>query len=424
MAKNGTAPPAAASPTALAAEPAWLKALRGTARERFESMSWPTPQEEEWRRTDITTLDVEGYRLVSPAQGASAPGAGVPEGFAGVLRFRGGSLAQASIRNDLAAEGVRFASLVGPQNGLASRLESVLRAGLERADNRLIAWHYQRITHGALLEVPQFLEIAEPFLVEFEEAGEGALTMPHVTVMLETGARAIVATRIVSGPADRLLCNAALEIVLGDAAKLQYFEEQGLSDGSTFFSHGVASVGRDAELLHFAASLGSRLAKTRLDCTMAGQGGTVNLNGIYFAAGKQHMDLRTVQHHKAGSSYSRSFYKGAVKDEARTVYQGLIEVMPTAPKTDAYLTNRNLILNDGARADSIPGLRINQDDVRCSHGSTTGRIDPAQLFYLATRGLSPREAAQVLVVAYFQELVDQMPEFMREPILRELEARA
>jgi Fe-S cluster assembly protein SufD len=212
--------------------------------------------------------------------------------------------------------------------------------------------------------------------------------------------------------------------VVGDAARLRYFEEQNLSGASTFFSNGAATVGRDAELLHFAASLGSSLAKTRLDCTMAGPGGTANLNGVYFAAGKQHMDLRTVQHHRAGSSYSRSHYKGAVRDSARTVYQGLIEVMPTAPKTDAYLTNRNLILNDGARADSIPGLRINQDDVRCSHGSTTGRIDQAQLFYLETRGLSPHEASQMLVTAYFQELVDQMPAVLKEPVLAALGERA
>jgi Fe-S cluster assembly protein SufD len=135
------------------------------------------------------------------------------------------------------------------------------------------------------------------------------------------------------------------------------------------------------------------------------------------------MDLRTVQHHKAGGSYSRSFYKGAVKDSGRTVYQGLIEVLPTAPKTDAYLTNRNLILNDGARADSIPGLRINQDDVRCSHGSTTGRIDPAQVFYLQTRGLAPREAARLLVTAYFQELVDLMPEEMKARVSAAVEQR-
>jgi len=386
-------------------------------------MTWPTPQEEEWRRTDITALNLGGYRLVTPEAPVAAAASTVPGGLAGIARFRGGSLAQVALRPDLAAKGVHFASLVGSHNGLSDRVGSLLRAGLERADNRLIAWHYQHITHGVLLQVPQFVEIEEPFFVEFEEQGEGILSMPHVTVMLETGARVTVASRIASGPSDRVLCNAALEIVVGDAAKLGYFEEQNLSGTSTFFSHGIASVGRDAELLHFAASLGSLLAKTRLDCTLAGLGGTANLNGVYFAAGKQHMDLRTVQHHKAGSSYSRSFYKGAVKDEGRTVYQGLIEVMPTAPKTDAYLTNRNLILNDGARADSIPGLRINQDDVRCSHGSTTGRIDPAQLFYLESRGLAPRDAAQMLVTAYFQELVDQMPVMMREPVLAVLAAR-
>ncbi len=422
MARKPTAP-------AAAAEPAWLAAVRAGARDRFEAMSWPTPQEEEWRRTDITTLDFAAYRPapVQPAAAGAAQGSAagaVPEGLAAVARFRAGVLLEAGLRSDLAAKGVGFASLLASRNGAADAAEPALRAGLERADNRLIAWHYQGLTHGMVLHVPPFVEIAEPFLVEIAEEGDGTLTMPHMTVVLEKGARAVVAVRILSGESDRLLCNAGLEIVVGDAARLAYFEEQRLSPQSTFFGNGWATVGRDAELLHFAASLGGRLAKARLICTMAGPGGTANLNGIYFAEGRQHMDLRTVQHHAAGGSYSRAHYRGAVRDGARTVYQGLIEVLPSAPKTDAYLTNRNLVLNDGARSDSIPSLRINQDDVRCSHGSTTGRIDPEQLFYLQSRGFSPREATQALVTAHFQELADQMPEIMREPVLAALEARA
>jgi Fe-S cluster assembly protein SufD len=404
-------------------EPAWLAGLRARAGARFDAMQWPTPNDEEWRRTDIGTLDVAQYRLIAPGAAAPAAAAECPAGFAGVLRFRGGALVQAALKPDMAARGVHFEGLTAVHNGLAGAVEPVLSAALERADNRLIAWHYQHLTHGALLHVPRFVEIEEPFLIEFEEVGDGALSMPHVTVVLDSGARAVISTRIASGASDRLLCNAGVEIVVGDAAHLRYFEEQELSGTSTYFNHGVAQVGSDAELLHFVASLGSNLAKSRLDCTIAGRGANVNLNGVYFAAGKQHMDLRTVQHHKAGNSTSRSFYKGAVKDSARTIYQGLIEVMPTAPKTDAYLTNRNLILNDGARADSIPGLRINQDDVRCSHGSTTGRIDAGQLFYLQTRGLDVHEASRMLVTAYFQELVDQIPQFLHERVLASLEQR-
>jgi Fe-S cluster assembly protein SufD len=137
---------------------------------------------------------------------------------------------------------------------------------------------------------------------------------------------------------------------------------------------------------------------------IVGEGADAKINGLYFAEEDQHLDLRTVQYHRAPHGGSRTFYKGAVRDEGRSVYQGLIEVAPGADKTDAYLTNNNLILNDGARADSIPSLRIQTDDVKCSHGSTTGKIDPAQLYYLETRGYSEAEARELLVEGYFEEV--------------------
>jgi Fe-S cluster assembly protein SufD len=130
-----------------------------------------------------------------------------------------------------------------------------------------------------------------------------------------------------------------------------------------------------------------------------------------------------VQDHRGRNTGSRTFYKGAVKDEARSIYQGLIKVDHDAPQTDAYLTNNNLILNDGARSDSIPSLQINTDDVKCSHGSTTGRIDQRQLFYLLTRGYSPTEARVMLVQGFFEELIARAPAIVQEDVRAEVEER-
>ena len=184
--------------------------------------------------------------------------------------------------------------------------------------------------------------------------------------------------------------NAGLDAQVGDGASLELYQLQDLGLESLFFSHASAAVGRDARFLSLETHLGSRLVKTRLDCTLEGPGAESYLNGVYLAGAGQHMDLRTVQRHRTPKATSRALYKGAVRDSGRTVYQGLIEVSPGASGTDAYLSNKNLILSDGARADSIPSLRIDNNDVRCSHGSTTGRINPEELFYLASRGLAPR----------------------------------
>jgi Fe-S cluster assembly protein SufD len=135
------------------------------------------------------------------------------------------------------------------------------------------------------------------------------------------------------------------------------------------------------------------------------------------------MDIRTVQRHRAPSTTSRAFYKGALKDRSRAIYQGLIEVSPGAAKTDAFLTDRNLILNDGARADSIPSLRIDTNDVKCSHGSTTGKIDEAQVFYLMSRGLARAEAERMLTLGYFEELLASVPESLAEELRGLIERR-
>jgi Fe-S cluster assembly protein SufD len=142
----------------------------------------------------------------------------------------------------------------------------------------------------------------------------------------------------------------------------------------------------------------------------------MELDGLYFTHADQHMDLRTVQRHEAPTAYSRTIYKGPLRDEGRSVYQGLIRVEENASGTDAYLTNNNLVLNDGARSDSIPSLQIGTNDVRCSHGSTTGRIDPLQLFYLMSRGYKESEAVEMLIEGFFDEIVAKLPEILRDEL--------
>ena len=221
----------------------------------------------------------------------------------------------------------------------------------------------------------------------------------------------------------RSLVNLGVDLSVGEAAALEFYHLQDLPMNRLTVAHATARVARDGRLLSLEAALGSGLLKSRLDVGLDGPGSEAFLNGLYLSRARQHMDIRTVQRHRAPSTTSRAFYKGALKDRSRAIYQGLIEVSPGAAKTDAFLTDRNLILNDGARADSIPSLRIDTNDVKCSHGSTTGKIDEAQVFYLMSRGLARAEAERMLTLGYFEELLASVPESLAEELRGLIERR-
>jgi len=175
-----------------------------------------------------------------------------------------------------------------------------------------------------------------------------------------------------------VLVNSGFDFEAGDNGALYFVEMSDLNIDSSLFSNGSGYLGRDATGQHFSAQFGGLFTKTRVDGHLNGPGGSLHLDGLYFGREDQHMDVRTVQRHNAANAMSLALYKGALLDEARSVYQGLIYVNHEATQTDAYLTNNNLLLNDGARADSIPCLQIHTNDVKCSHGSTTGKIDRNQ----------------------------------------------
>jgi Fe-S cluster assembly protein SufD len=219
-----------------------------------------------------------------------------------------------------------------------------------------------------------------------------------------------------------MVANVVCHYRLGAASQLSLVDVQEAGSRTLTFAHAEARVARDAALRHFGGIFGASLAKSRVEARMTGPGAEAQLDGAYVAGETRHVDVRTVQRHVSPNTQSRAFYKGAVAQEGRSIYQGLIEVAEGARQTDAYLTNRNLVLNDGARADSIPSLQIKNNDVRCSHGSTTGKIDPAQLFYLTARGLSPRDARSMLINGYFADVIRRAPTVARERLLALVDA--
>ncbi len=408
--------------------PEWLADLRVAAAEKFNASDWPSTSEEEWRRTSLRAFEFDSYRAGSNGGDTPEPTAlnSLPAQLssAGQLVFQNDMLISASVGDELAGGGVVFGSLADIAEGaagdngasVASRARDALRQSLDLSDNRFQYWHYALLADAAVLYVPRFVEIAEPFIVDFHLTGDEVIRTPHLLVVLDEGARATVIKRLISRTDGEVLVVDADDLVIGDAAGLQFVTVQRLNEESLVFSNSRGHIGRDGRLHRTEAALGADFVKTRFVSELAGAGADAELNGLYFSTDEQHMDLRTVQSHAAPGTASRAFYRGAVRGESHTIYQGLITVAAEAGGTDAYLTNKNLILSEDARADSIPSLNISTDDVKCSHGSTTGKLDESQLFYLQTRGYTQAEARLTLTEGYFEDLITQVPEMIQDEL--------
>lgn len=404
-------------------EPEWFRAIRREAMNRFVTDPWPTTEVEEWRRTDISMYDFDDYSF--SADGTSLPECELPEDASAVLRFAGGHCTGVAVKDELAAKGVVVTSLIEAAGGhagekTANLLEDkgapLMREGLNRADNRVQTWHYSTITHGVFIYLPKGVVIEDPIYIEFEESGDSRLSVPHVVLYAEEQSNAMIVQRLYGTEDGEVLCNEGSDVYISQAADVRFMSIQNLNLDSTSFSFGAGSLQRDGSFQHYLCNFGGMLSKSRFDCTLDGQGSLVRLNGLYFPYEDQQMDMRTVQHHRAPHAESRTYYKGAVRDESHSIYQGLIEVAPNATQTDAYLTNKNLILNDGARADSIPTLQINTDDVSCSHGSSSGKLEPLHLFYLQARGYSLLEAEETLLMGFFDDIIDKAPERIQDQL--------
>jgi Fe-S cluster assembly protein SufD len=200
----------------------------------------------------------------------------------------------------------------------------------------------------------------------------------------------------------------AVEIFVGRGAKLRFVNIQNWDLGTWHFSRERALVGPDAALQWTVGGLGSRLAKVNQEVALAGEGARAQVNGVLFTTGRQHLAYFTRQDHIAPHTTSDLLYKGGLKDKSRIVWKGMIRVEKDAQRTDAYQKNDNLVLSETARADSIPGLEIEANDVRCTHGATAGRVDEDMVFYAQARGVSRATAIRLIVEGFFAKVYDRI----------------
>ena len=266
---------------------------------------------------------------------------------------------------------------------------------------------------GALIRVPAGVVVEQPIVVLHWSEGDGLATFPHTLIEAGENAEVTVFDRFGSsdtGPGSTgMFVDAVVELILADNAHVRYVSVQEHGPRTWQVALQRAHVGRDATLRSAAVALGGDYARLRSESRLMGDGAESDLMAVYFGDGTQMLDFRTLQDHAAPRTRSDLLFKGAVEDEAQSVYSGLIRIRKDAQKSNANQSNRNLVLTEGAEAKSVPNLEIEADDVKCSHASTVGPIDDEQLYYLASRGVPPEEAERLIVLGFFDDVFEQLP---------------
>jgi Fe-S cluster assembly protein SufD len=403
---------------AATAEPQWLRDWRQQAWHAFEETPWPNSRtDEEWRRTNVMgTIRFDRYRPLgqSGAQRlalSSLPvelgvGGGSAEGRGGLLVLRNGIEAVAEPGSG-ARDGVLFMSLGRAAQEHPELVQRYLgRQAVTPTFNKFAAMNSAFWQGGVFLYVPRFVEVALPLQALHWADTAGMALTPRTLVVLEDGAQVTFIDQVASADGIDLFANPVTEVYVGRGARLRYVNLQQLGNGAANVGVQRAIVEANGQFNSLTATLGSRWHRSNVEVVLNGEGAETEMLGMTFADGNQFIDHHTFQDHVKGGAKSDLLFKGALKDHSRTVWTGMIRVHPNAQRTDAYQANRNLLLSGNSRADSIPGLEIGANEVRCTHGATAGPVDKEQVFYLMTRGLS-RDAAVRLIVDGFYEPVLQ-----------------
>ncbi|MDQ3569677.1 MAG: Fe-S cluster assembly protein SufD, partial [Actinomycetota bacterium] len=275
-----------------------------------------------------------------------------------------------------------------------------------------------------VVRVPRGVAVERPVVVMHWMDVEGGAVFPRLVVQTGEASQVSVLDHVASAHGLTAFVAPVVELDLGEASNLSYVGTQDLGRRVWQVGYQASRVARDATLSSVLVALGGEYARMATDSRLEGLGGASRLRALYFGDGVQMHDFRTLQDHDAPKTTSDLLFKGAVEDESRAVYSGLIRIRKGAAGTNAFQTNRNLVLTAGAHADSVPNLEIEENDVRCSHASAVGPIDEDQRYYLEARGLPPEVADRLIILGFFAEIVDEIPiTGLRQPLLQAVAAK-
>lgn len=409
---------AAARATA-SGDPDWLAERRADAWAIYESTPFPTTRSEEWRYTDLRLklqLDDLSYTDAQVASSEAHPPAlqaaiEADQEAAGHVVLVDGVVVHFDLDAALSAQGVVLTSLRNAAGSHPELLQKYLATDAVPAEaGKFQALNAALWTDGVLLHVPSDVQIELPIRVTRWVSGPGQAVFTRNLIIAERHSRASFVEEILSDDMDsQSLVSAAVEVFAGDGANVHYVGIQRLGKGPFYQAAQRTIASRDATLDSLNVSLGASVTRIDLNARLVGPGASSEMLGLYFGDGDQHFDHCTSQDHVAPDAYSNLLYKGALDGASRSVFRGIIRVHPGAQRTDAYQTNRNLMLSESARADSLPNLEIEADDVKCSHGATIGQLDGETLFYLLSRGMTRTQAERLVVMGFLGDVLSKLP---------------
>jgi Fe-S cluster assembly protein SufD len=415
-------------------DPAWLRERRLEAWDIFERLPVPDTRSEAWRYTDLSrvpwqqtqvALDGEAVTAAEPAAGIHA--ASDMPNTEGLIRLNDGFAESGVLSREAQRQGVVFTDLATAIREHADLLERhLLRSGVTPDLGKFAALHCALMQGGVFLYVPDGVEVVLPLRSLRRMRRDGAAVFPHTLIVAGEASRLTYIEESASDSAPTLAMNCgAVEVLAGPGAQVRTITIQNWGRHAFHYNLQRARIQRDATLHSLVVTLGGRLSRVEVQSVLEAEGGTSEMLGLYLGDEDQHIDHHTLQLHQAPHTTSDLLFKGALRDRSRSAFSGLIKVFKGAQRTDAYQKNRNLLLSPEARADSLPNLEIEADDVRCSHGATIGAVDELQLFYLRSRGLSRETAERLLVFGFFEEVLGRLPlAALHEPIRAAVERKS
>jgi Fe-S cluster assembly protein SufD len=391
----------------------WLRRWRRDAWEEYESTPLPTTQLEEWRYTDPARLHWRDVALASPAADPTVPAAAASwlkqRDASGRVLQVGTHVAGIQLAEELAAQGVLLADLARAAHDHDGLVRQHLGRAITRGTGKFAALNGAFWSAGVFLYVPRGVRVEQPIRV-LRRLADGGASFPRTLIVLEEGSHVSVVEEFTSPDLDApAFACAAAEVIAGPAASIQYVALQRWGRNVYHLATQRTIAGRDADVDTLVVNLGGSLARVDLAASLEGPGARSDMLALYFGRGDQHFDHNTRQEHRVPHASSDLLYKGALTDSSHAVFRGLIKVFPNAQRTDAYQTNRNLILSQRAEAVSLPNLEIEADDVRCSHAATVGQLDAEELFYIMSRGISRADAERLVVFGFLGEVLDRLP---------------
>jgi len=398
-------------------EPDWLRRSRERSWEQYTALKAPL-----WRRTNLRDLKWEELIPYAPPQGPTTDLAALPPKLHAALATygqRAGLLLQrdmAGVYVDLAdearAQGVIWTDLETATREHPDLVQTCFQKAVSTDSDKWTALLGAFWRGGTFLYVPKNVTVDLPFVsVLWQELPQLAILAPTLLIA-EEGSRVTLVSELLSMGCD--ICPTAYhggvtELFVGAGAQVRYVNAQDLGQQVFDLRRQTALLDRDSRLEWLSINLGGRVSRSAQHTLLRAPGAGAWITGLYLPADRQHMAFDTLQDHLAPSCTSDLLYQGALLGRSRAVYEGVIRARPGAQKTDAYQSNRNLLLSSKARADSLPQLEIEANDLRCSHGATVSQVDEEQVFYLQSRGIPRVEAVRLIVEGFFRPSLDRLP---------------